>query len=249
MFFSLRLCLEKKTRWHPGQGFPGFSFIECQVEWQRQRDLRKSGWRLERKCIKCIWRKCNFFRGFFKGTSKIGSFGRIRSWNGRIWWSPWPSTKSSRWTNDFWKFQWKRLIEFWKDGKKPGVSGLAGVFAGFFCRFFFNKHFNTLLVRCTSCWSFVDLKRSWLFFFSERLVVGCGFCTFGDPLNLQLVRIVQSRTHSKPFMSHSHASASCTPLSSVHFTTAPSEKKTRENQKKQKKQKKQKNQKNQRFGN
>ena len=75
---------------------------------------------------------------------------------------------------------------------------------------------------------------------TERLVVGCGFCTFGDPLNLQLVRIVQSRTHSKPFMSHSHASASCTPLSSVHFTTAPSEKKTRENQKKQK---------NQRFGN
>ena len=58
---------------------------------------------------------------------------------------------------------------------------------------------------------------------SERLVVGCGFCTFGDPLNLQLVRIVQSRTHSKPFMSHSHASASCTPLSSVHFTTAPTE--------------------------
>ena len=31
---------------------------------------------------------------------------------------------------------------------------------------------------------------------SERLVVGCGFCTFGDPLNLQLVRIVQSRTHN-----------------------------------------------------
>ena len=48
---------------------------------------------------------------------------------------------------------------------------------------------------------------------TKRLVVGCGFCTFGDPLNLQLVRIVQSRTHSKPFMSHSHASASCTPLS------------------------------------
>ena len=77
--------------------------------------------------------------------------------------------------------------------------------------------------------------------FTERLVVGCGFCTFGDPLNLQLVRIVQSRTHSKPFMSHSHASASCTPLSSVHFTTAPSEKKTRENQKIKKQQKKQKN--------
>ena len=33
-------------------------------------------------------------------------------------------------------------------------------------------------------------------FLSERLVVGCGFCTFGDPLNLQLVRIVQSRTHN-----------------------------------------------------
>ena len=32
--------------------------------------------------------------------------------------------------------------------------------------------------------------------FTERLVVGCGFCTFGDPLNLQLVRIVQSRTHN-----------------------------------------------------
>ena len=63
-------------------------------------------------------------------------------------------------------------------------------------------------------------------FETERLVVGCGFCTFGDPLNLQLVRIVQSRTHSKPFMSHSHASASCTPLSSVHFT-APSEKNSR----------------------
>ena len=38
-------------------------------------------------------------------------------------------------------------------------------------------------------------------------------------------------------MSHSHASASCTPLSSVHFTTAPYEKKTRENQKKTKKNK------------
>ena len=31
---------------------------------------------------------------------------------------------------------------------------------------------------------------------SKRLVVGCGVCTFGDPLNLQLVKIVQSRTHN-----------------------------------------------------
>ena len=31
---------------------------------------------------------------------------------------------------------------------------------------------------------------------TKRLVVGCGFCTLGDPLNLQLVRIVQSRTHN-----------------------------------------------------
>ena len=70
--------------------------------------------------------------------------------------------------------------------------------------------------------------------------MGCGFCTFGDPLNLQLVRIVQSRTHSKPFMSHSHAFASCTPLSSVHFTTAPSGKKIEKTKKKTKKNKKNK---------
>ena len=32
--------------------------------------------------------------------------------------------------------------------------------------------------------------------FTKRLVVGCGFCMFGDLLNLQLVRIVQSRIHN-----------------------------------------------------
>ena len=44
-------------------------------------------------------------------------------------------------------------------------------------------------------WGFDSLKSNTRYL-SERLVVGCGFCTFGDPLNLQLVRIVQSRTHN-----------------------------------------------------
>ena len=33
-------------------------------------------------------------------------------------------------------------------------------------------------------WFFVVQKET------KRLVVGCGFCTFGDPLNLQLVRMI-----------------------------------------------------------